>query len=303
MANVTVKEVEFKNFGKCIEIENGIVRLVVTVDFGPRIICYSFVDGENIFWEDTERVFFEESSREVFGSPWYIYGGHRFWTAPEAFPKNYYADNEAVAYELLPDGAKFIPNIQKLNEYQYEIEVTLDENSADARVSCTLINHSAQVKSLALWGISAMSQGGVEIVPLPTNDTGFVPNRNLTFWSYSVISDPRVTYGKKFLRLKQDTNADCNFKVGINSTCGRAYYFNHGDIFAKSYDIVSGGNYPDNGSTFETYTNPYFLECESMGELCDIAPHGKITLSERWSLKKGSLPESEDEISALLDSF
>ena len=43
------KEIEYKNFGRCLEMSNEIIRIVVTLDFGPRVICYSFIDGENIF--------------------------------------------------------------------------------------------------------------------------------------------------------------------------------------------------------------------------------------------------------------
>ena len=37
----------YKNFGKCMEISNGTVKALVTVDIGPRVIYYG-VKGMNI---------------------------------------------------------------------------------------------------------------------------------------------------------------------------------------------------------------------------------------------------------------
>ncbi|MDP4180992.1 MAG: hypothetical protein Q8942_07860, partial [Bacillota bacterium] len=54
MGKVTVNEIKYSNFGKCIEVSNGEVSLVVTVDFGPRIIRYGFVDGKNELCENSD---------------------------------------------------------------------------------------------------------------------------------------------------------------------------------------------------------------------------------------------------------
>ena len=43
------------NFGKCLEISNGEINAIITIDFGPRIIRYGFVDGENMLYEDINR--------------------------------------------------------------------------------------------------------------------------------------------------------------------------------------------------------------------------------------------------------
>ena len=94
------KEIQYENYGRCLEIKNNKVRLVVTLDFGPRIIRYSFIDGENILFEDRERVFKELNPQmeEVYGKgkPWIIYGGHRLWKSPENMPETYYPDNNPV---------------------------------------------------------------------------------------------------------------------------------------------------------------------------------------------------------------
>ena len=84
---ITFKEKEYKNFGKCLEISNGIVDLLVTLDIGPRIIRYGFCGKENMFYEDIDRLTHNKSDelKEVYGDDavWYLYGGHRLWISPE----------------------------------------------------------------------------------------------------------------------------------------------------------------------------------------------------------------------------
>ena len=46
--------IEFKNYGKCVKISNGIVEAVATVDLGPRIVFFGFVGGENIMNTEKE---------------------------------------------------------------------------------------------------------------------------------------------------------------------------------------------------------------------------------------------------------
>ena len=46
---VTVKEISsFKDYGRCVSISNGVIEAYVTVDLGPRIIKFGFVDGQKV---------------------------------------------------------------------------------------------------------------------------------------------------------------------------------------------------------------------------------------------------------------
>ena len=72
-----IKEVEYKNYGKCIEISNGIVDLLITTEVGPRIIRYGFVGERNEFCDDAPLTL------DVDGEDWRLMGGHRFWMSPK----------------------------------------------------------------------------------------------------------------------------------------------------------------------------------------------------------------------------
>lgn len=45
---VTKEFIQFKNYGKCIKLSNGVIEAVATLDLGPRIVFFGFIGGENI---------------------------------------------------------------------------------------------------------------------------------------------------------------------------------------------------------------------------------------------------------------
>lgn len=306
MAQTTLREVEYKNFGRCLELSNGMVKVLVTVDVGPRIINYSFIDGENIMLEDLDRLYSESGPAfEKFGGgTWHIYGGHRLWVSPEGMPKSYYPDNEPVAYDLLENGVRLKPNPQKWNQFVYEIDVILDPDSTKAFLTHKITNLAAWPVELAPWALTVLSAGGKEIVPQPTKDTGLLGNRLLALWPYTKMTDARVHWGDRYITLCQDTNNKDSFKIGLNSEHGFAMYFNHGDLFLKQFTPVENGNYPDGGMSFETFTNHIFLEMETLGETVKLQPEETVTHCENWSLFKEERPgDDEAELDRLVEKY
>lgn len=306
MGKVTLRETQYLNFGKCVELSNGTVRLLVTVDVGPRIINFSYIDGENIMLEDVERKVCESGPTfEKFGGgSWYIYGGHRLWVSPEGMPKSYYPDNEPVAYEAVENGAVFTQNVQKWNQYQFQIEVTMEPDSNRVKLVHRVTNHAAWPVELAPWALTVLTPGGMEVVPQPTKDTGLLGNRLLALWPYTRMNDERVCWGDKYTTLRQDPAAQEKFKFGINSEHGYAMYFVHGDLFIKRFNPIPDGNYPDGGMNFETFTNQHFIEMETLGETCSLQPGATVEHSESWELAKEACPgNDEQKIAALVSKY
>jgi len=78
MAKVALNQKPYKNHGNCMELSNGIVDVMVTLDTGPRIIRYGFSGQPNEFCDDAPMTL------EVSGKEWRLMGGHRLWHSPEA---------------------------------------------------------------------------------------------------------------------------------------------------------------------------------------------------------------------------
>lgn len=292
MVNVT--KLNYKNFGKCVKLDNGTASLIITVDVGPRIISYCLNGKENMLLEDVDREFQDGSQelRDYFGEDktWYIYGGHRLWSSPESYPHSYVPDNEPVEYEILDwDGVKGIRLTAPATRtgQLHTTYIWLDrENKGSSRVQInhSITNVSGAIVTLAPWALTVCAAGGVEIFPQSTADNGLLSNRRNVFWSYSDINDDRFFLSNKYGTLQQVKGAPTKFKIGINNEDGWAAVVNHGQIFLKNFSVNIDGEYPDYGCNFETFTNGIFLECESLGEIRPLKNGEALCLTEFWSL-------------------
>ncbi len=283
--SISIKENSYKNFGRCLEISNGKVELKVTLDIGPRIISYSLCNGDNLFFEDIEDRLVNDSTqlKETFGknSKWHIYGGHRLWISPE-YITTYYPDNEKVSYKVNDNKVLFTPNIQEVTGFLCELELKLENEKV--LVEHHITNLSGKTKEFAPWALTVMDKGGIELLEWNDHKNGWLSNRNLILWDYTNMNDARVMFGKKYITLIQDINATCPFKIGIDNRKGWAAYVNKGVAFVKKFTHNEDAIYPDNGCSFETYTNKDILEVETVGELKLLENNQKVSHIEQWEI-------------------
>ena len=312
MAKVTTDTITDPHFGKCAVITNGLIELRVTIDIGPRVIYCACTGMDNMFFEDTKKtplgekfdVFKEESDKsDKFEKPvnsvnsvntndqQKLYGGHRLWISPEVVPRCYHPDNLPVTVEELEDGARFTGAVEKYNQIQKSISLTLEPDAPHVKVVHTIRNVGLWDIRLAPWAITMLAPGGLEVMPMPARTTELLPNRNFTFWDYTELNDSRIYFGKDFLTLKQDTSKENPFKLGYNNEAGWAAYFNRGQVFLKYFEPTIEGFYPDNGCCFETYTNGSMIEMETLGEMYELDPDDFVTLEEEWEIYKGEGPK------------
>ena len=299
---IEVKEINYESFGKCVCITNGEIEAYVTIDFGPRIIRCGFVGGENFMKEDKGPTIEHDLGEDCIfkENKFYIRGGHRFWISPEAMPRTYYPDNEPVAYEKTANGAIFTPPVQVVNDFAFTIEISMDENENKITIDHHVKNVGYWPKEFAPWCITVMAEGGVEVLPQNTTDTGLLSNRTIMLWPYTKINDERFTVTDKYMTLRQDPTVEHPFKVGISQEHPWAAYFRHGCMFVKTYSPVDGGVYPDNNCTYETYTNDKILEMESLGELKTVNSGETSSHTEVWYLYENvDVPDTDEEKDAL----
>ncbi len=272
-------QTNYKNFGNCVCIENGTIKLIATIDVGPRIVFFGFIDGDNVLFEDTERNFYEIN--KGYGV-WYAYGGHRIWCAPEKMPETYFPDNSAVNVEFR-DGVLTLTPEKTAFGKQFSLVCTMDESNA-VRIENRITNCSGKTVKFAPWSVTGLAAGGTEIIPLCSDDNGFLPNRTMSLWSYSDINDKRFTLSDKYALLKHDSDATTPFKVGFNVTGKQVVYVVGDQIFKKTFADYKNADYPDFCCNFETYTNKLFLECELLGEMKNYHNGETAVISELWEI-------------------
>ncbi len=290
--DVSMKTIEYKGWKNNLQLSNGTVDLVVTLDVGPRIIRYGYVGESNVLAE------FEEQLGKSGESEWQIRGGHRLWHAPEDLTRTYALDNSPVRYEMLGQSSvRIIQPVESITGVQKELDITLDANSSRVTVAHRLRNTGLWDIELAPWAMSVMAPGGALIVPLPPkvpHPQGLLPNQEVVVWPYTDLADPRYRFGTKYIVLRQD-KAKGPTKIGLAHKLGWAAYLRDGYLFVKSYEHQAGRHYPDSGCNLETFTNERMLELESLGPLSHIASGKAAEHTEHWWLFKGIPNETSDE--------
>ena len=289
---VEIKEIEkYLDYGKCISISNGIIEAYVTVDIGPRIIRFSFKDGNNIM--NTDRVGLGQKTDDEYegffgkGRCWESFGGHRIWTSPESYPATYTPDDKRIDYEITKNGAVFTAPEDIEVKTQKQLEIKMDENSASMKVFNRVKNTDIKEQEFSVWAITVCAAGGNLIIPLNTDDTGLLSNRFIAIWPYTDIKDERIIWENKYMALSQKCDKEIPIKLGFNSKKGIGYYVLGDDVFCKKYNSDHlNFRYPDGDCSFETYTNNVILEFETLNELKVVNPGETSEHIEEWKLFK-----------------
>ena len=293
---MAIDYVSFGGWPNNLRLHNAHAELIVTLDVGPRVISYRALDGENVFKN------FDAQLGGTGDSKWQARGGHRFWLAPEDEVLSYIPDNSTVDHRVISDYEIELSNaptdqlpIRKI------LTLSLATDSSRVTVAHRAENHGSAPVELATWGLSVMRPGGVEIIPLPPlgeHPRDLLPNRTMTFWPYTSMTDPRWHWGKRFITLRQAAAPPT--KLGLLHREDWVAYHCGESLFVKRIRFEEGTTYPDHGCNFETFTNEEMLEVEALGPLVDLAPGASTSHNEQWELVSGvsAAPNDEEALTA-----
>jgi hypothetical protein len=290
---VNIEKTKFSIYGECYRLSNGTVELLITTDVGPRVISYKFVDGANILAELGPDVVVKSELGE-----WHPWGGHRLWHAPEVMPRSYVPDDFPVKAEAGTNSVRLMPDVEASTGIQKDITVTLDPEGTHVTLTHTLTNKGVWGVKLAPWCLTIVNGGGYTIVPQEpyiSHDDYLLPSRAMAIWHFTDMSDPRWTWGKKFVFLQTDADRKSPQKLGVANKQGWAGYLREETLFVKRFPFVEGAEYPDCGVNFETYTDGGFMEVETLAPLVTLEPGESTTHVENWYLFKDAKAAKTEE--------
>jgi hypothetical protein len=291
-----IETIEYRGWDKVVRITNGEAELLVLTQAGPRILYYGFHGGENQLHE------FLDQARLMGDGQYHSYAGHRLWVSPEV-ERTYYPDNFPVQVTPLVGGATFSAPVESGNPgtgLQKEIEVRLEEGTHVTLVH-RITNKGRTATEMAPWALTVMEAGGRAILPFPPRQAmskqHLLPEGVIGLWSYTDLADTRWTLGTRYLQLTTEAAPHARFReqmIGLYNPSGWAAYFRNGHLFVKRAAVEPGRTYPDFGCNFETYTEPGFLELETLGPLRTLKPSETAEHIEHWWLYK-DVPAGGDE--------
>src|SRR5207237_108372 len=125
--------------------------------------------------------------------------------------------------------------------------------------------------------------GGIEIIPMPPHASNpgdpknarhpgdFAPSQRLILWPYFDFTDDRWTLGSNYVLLRQDPKKGPT-KIGLGHPVPWVAYLNQGTLFVKRFRHHQWAEYPDLGTSYQTFSNEDMLEMETVGALVTLGP-------------------------------
>ena len=292
-----VERFSYRGWNNAYKLSNGSVELVVTADVGPRILFYGFCNRENQLYE------VEADAGKTGGTQFRLYGGHRLWVSPEV-ERTYYPDNAAVTVSIQGNASRFTARREESfpgTNLQKELAIELAMTTSQVQITHRITNHNMLSTTIAPWSPTMMRPGGRAILPLgpriAMDKDHYLPVGAFGIWSFTDFADPRWVLGTGYIQLRHLPHPRGRFKEqmgGIYNSAGWGAYFSKGDLFVKRAAVIPGARYPDFGCNFEVFTNPDFLELETLGPLVDLHPGEMVEHVEHWWLYAG-VPSGEND--------
>ena len=281
----------------CVVLGNGVLKLVVTQSIGPRILFLGFTGGENLLAELPDFVT-DCPGTGIF----HFYGGHRLWHAPEEPSRTYLPDDSPVDVSMLDNGLKVTQRTEAKTGLQKSIEIQLTADSARVTLTHRITNHGIWEVTCAPWAITQFKTGGTAVFPQIRTNTGVLPNRNLTLWPYTDMTNPNVHWGSNYILVQ--ANMTSPFKIGFPNPRGWQAYWLNGTLFVKHAAYQAQAEYYDYGSSSESYCNDKFIELETLAPIGMIPRGGTATHLETWDLYKDiDRPQNEHDVQSLADKL
>lgn len=284
MRRSLMETVELEGFGQCVRLANADVELLITLELGPRIMGYRFLDGENVMGEFADRQI--ETEIGVFS----IYGGHRLWIAPENWPVTYSADDAAV--EVFGEGnmLTLVQQDEPISKTRKSIVVTLAESGSEVMIDHEVEYLGDGEVELSPWALTIMRPGGVVVIPNEPfaghAPDRLLPVRTLAVWSYTQLNDPRFSFDEDALRIRVDETMESSQKIGVLNRQAVCHYELPDVVFTKHYGFDASASYPDFGVNTEIYTAGNFVEIETLGALQTLQKGEVARHREVWSLAR-----------------
>ena len=291
-AAVQIEKVAYKGWSNCYRVSNGEIELIVTGDVGPRVIRFGFPGGQNLFKEYAEQL--GKTGEATFQ----LRGGHRIWVAPEQLVTTWALDNAPVKIEIKDGVLEATEPVEPTTGLQKQIIIKMAASGPTVEVLHRVKNTNPWLIEFAPWALTIMAPGGTGISGFPPRGKHpqvLEATNPLTMWAYTDLSDPRWRFTKKYIALRQDSQAKEPQKIGLFNPHTWAAYLLGSELFLKEMNADPARTYTDFGCSFETFTNNEMLEMETLGPLQKIEPGKAAEHVEHWSLHKNvRVPEWTD---------
>ena len=264
--------------GRILCLSDGRTDVRAALDFGIRVTHLSLCGMENLMYRQPD----DRSDGVTTKQGWRLYGGHRFWLAPES-ADSYFPDNAPIRYTLLPDGAALHQEPDPWLGVRKSLELHFDPDG-HVRVRHIAENCADTPRACALWGINTLAGGEAEIAFSRAPGSDYNPDRVLSLWGETSLGDRRLSFAPARICASFIPGVEDYFKLGAWSRDGQMCVRNLGQQLTIRFGAETGLSYPDRGCNAELFLSAHFMELETLGPTVTLQPGARTSHEEVWAL-------------------
>jgi hypothetical protein len=315
MSAININNVIYKGWKETIEISNAEIKVLVVPETG-RIMHYSFINGENILYENSDLEGVAFTTGEYYKKDSKIeapnVGGNRVLPCSEDYfhlitgsrhIPDPFINASSYTVRLLSNGVVLESPISELLGIQIKRTITVSEVGTGVEIQQELVkkipakNDELENIPLTIWSLSKIKTPNISYSKIALNSVfkdGFVISKWPDAKNYA---EENVVINDTILKLK--SSDEFPQKIGLDAKKWVAGYLKN-TLFIEQFKFDKNVKYPDNGTSVTIFGNHLFTELECLSLEKTLAIDESIQYDLHWSLCE---IDNGSEVNSLLESL
>ncbi len=298
--DVSISKTNYHGWPESIAIRNDTVEAIVVPAIG-RVMQFRFLgEQDGPFWENRA---LDGKKPDPDAKEWGNFGGDKTWPAPQSdwpklTPRSWPPPPVFDSVPLRPSETATEVTLHSATDRFYGLRtirhITLEKDKPVMKIKTTYEKLEGQPVNVGVWIITQLKDPVAVVAPLP--------DHSLNAAGYNKQSDDlptnlRVANG--MVSLTRDTKKP--HKIGTDA--GTLLWVGDKIIVQIDSPRLAEGEYPDQKSSAEVYTNPdpaAYVELEMLGPLKMMKPGDLISTTNTYTLIRRREADPAKEIRKLL---
>jgi hypothetical protein len=294
-----VTKFTWRGWTDAVRIANPLSEVIIVPSIG-RVMSFSFTGEPGPFWTQSS---LDGHPVNPTAREWVNFGGDKSWPAPQsdwermtgrAWPPPVAFDSAAYTARFGRAGVTLLSPVDSRYGIRVERVIKLHPSRPQLEVVTTYIKEEGAPVTASVWVITQLEHPEATFVPVPSNTQDGA--------GYNLQGAPLGTFLELTPRLVA-VRRDPKSSHKIGSDAGVLIWVGSRSCLRIDAPRQAGGEYPDNGSSVEIYTNPDplpYVELETLGPLRRLVSGDRLSATNVYTLSRRSHGTSENVARAML---
>lgn len=306
--SLNVKEINTENLGHCALLTYENIEVIVTLDYGPRIVSMRKNSGPNLIYSEKDYQYQRNH-------------GHKMRITIEKSTNAVYCDEYPVRYSPMSDGVSFIQTLNEPIQLELSMDVVFNNDIGDFMVVHSVYNKSKEDVKLSIYTETPFCNEGFVFIPQSNIKENERPSRVLSLWDNCRWDDKRLFIGEQYVTIHSnipEIEKDGEFrliggdfgndrvKIGVNNTAGFCGYIENGYSLIKRYVHNRNALYPFTSCSAFATVNENHLSIQNTSPFYMIGPGESARHIESWIFaryKNEIHHNNENEMDAFINTI